>query len=51
MTIMSGNVRLKVTASVGLAIWDGEEDAESFYRRADRMLYQAKRMGRNRVCA
>nr|WP_245247778.1 GGDEF domain-containing protein [Tianweitania sediminis] len=51
MTITSGNVRLKVTASVGLAIWDGSEDAESFYRRADRMLYQAKRMGRNRVSA
>jgi two-component system cell cycle response regulator len=51
MTISTGNVRLKVTTSVGLAVWDQQEDADSFYRRADRMLYEAKRMGRNRVCA
>jgi two-component system, cell cycle response regulator len=51
LTVDSGNVRLKVTTSVGLAIWDGKETAEEFYRRADKMLYQAKRMGRNRVCA
>lgn len=49
--IQSGNVRLKVTASVGLAVWDHKESAEEFYRRADRQLYEAKRMGRNRVCA
>jgi two-component system, cell cycle response regulator len=51
LIIVSGNVRLKVTTSVGLAVWDGDEDADAFYRRADRMLYQAKRQGRNRVCA
>lgn len=51
LTIQSGNVRLKVTTSVGLAIWDRKEDADSFFRRADKMLYQAKRQGRNRVCA
>ncbi|MGB8819542.1 MAG: GGDEF domain-containing protein [Rhizobiaceae bacterium] len=51
LVITSGNVRLKVTTSVGLAVWDGQEDADGFYRRADRMLYQAKRQGRNRVCA
>lgn len=51
LAVVSGNVRLKVTTSVGLAIWDGKETAEEFYRRADKMLYQAKRMGRNRVCA
>jgi two-component system, cell cycle response regulator len=44
-------VRLKVTTSVGLAVWDHHEDADAFYRRADRLLYQAKRQGRNRVCA
>jgi diguanylate cyclase (GGDEF)-like protein len=48
---VAGNVRLKVTASVGLAVWDGTETAEEFFRRADRMLYEAKRLGRNRVCA
>ena len=51
LVIVSGNVHLKVTTSVGLTIWDGTEDPDSFYRRADRMLYQAKRQGRNRVCA
>ncbi|MFC3208072.1 GGDEF domain-containing protein [Aquamicrobium soli] len=51
MAIQSGNVRLKVTASVGLAMWDRKETAEEFYRRADRQLYEAKKLGRNRVCA
>jgi two-component system, cell cycle response regulator len=51
LVIQSGNVRLKVTTSVGIAAWDGIEAPEGFYRRADRMLYQAKRQGRNRVCA
>ncbi len=49
--IVSGDVRLKVTASVGLAIWDRKETADEFYKRADRQLYEAKRAGRNRVCA
>ncbi|MDX8532167.1 GGDEF domain-containing protein [Mesorhizobium sp. VK25A] len=51
LSIMSGNVRLKVTTSVGLAVWDHRESAEDFYRRADRQLYEAKKQGRNRVCA
>lgn len=51
MAVVSGNVRLKVTASVGLAIWDRRETAEDFFRRADQQLYQAKKTGRNRVCA
>ncbi|AZO74730.1 MULTISPECIES: GGDEF domain-containing protein [unclassified Mesorhizobium] len=51
MSILSGNVRLKVTTSVGLAVWDRKESAEDFYRRADRQLYEAKKQGRNRVCA
>lgn len=51
LTIHSGNVRLRVTTSVGLAVWDRKELAQDFYRRADKHLYQAKRMGRNRVCA
>ena len=51
MAIVSGNVRLKITTSVGLAVWDGREGADEFYRRADSLLYQAKRLGRNRVCA
>jgi diguanylate cyclase (GGDEF)-like protein len=49
--IISGNVRLKITTSVGLAVWDGKETADQLFRRADSMLYRAKRLGRNRVCA
>ncbi len=51
LAIVNGNVRLKVTTSVGLAVWDHSETAEAFYRRADKQLYEAKRQGRNRVCA
>lgn len=51
LTVTSGNVTLRVTTSIGLAVWDGKESAEDFFRRTDRMLYQAKRNGRNRVCA
>jgi len=51
MTVSTGNVTLRVTTSVGLAVWDREETADEFFRRADRKLYQAKRLGRNRVCA
>ncbi|MEW9804958.1 GGDEF domain-containing protein [Mesorhizobium marinum] len=51
MAIESGNVRLKVTASVGLAVWDRKEGADALFRRADQQLYQAKNTGRNRVCA
>jgi two-component system cell cycle response regulator len=51
MPIMSGNVRLRITASVGIAVWDRKESAEDFFRRADQQLYRAKKMGRNRVSA
>jgi two-component system, cell cycle response regulator len=40
-----------LTVSAGLAIWDGQESGLDLYRRADAQLYQAKRNGRNRVCA
>ncbi len=48
---VTGNVRLRVTSSVGLAVWNGREDADELFRRADQHLYRAKRLGRNRVCA
>lgn len=51
LKIKQGNVTLKVTVSAGLAIWDGAETGEDLYRRADKQLYEAKRKGRNRVCA
>ncbi|PWV99145.1 diguanylate cyclase (GGDEF)-like protein [Hoeflea marina] len=51
LNLEAGNVTLRVTISVGLAIWDGSESGEDLYRRADKQLYEAKRKGRNRVCA
>jgi diguanylate cyclase (GGDEF)-like protein len=51
LVIRAGSATMRVTTSVGLAVWDGREDPDAFYRRADRMLYQAKKQGRNRVCA
>ena len=40
-----------MTTSVGLAVWDRREGADQFFRRADKQLYEAKKAGRNRVCA
>lgn len=51
LNIQNGNVTVKVTVSAGLAIWDGHESGDELYRRADKQLYEAKRQGRNRVCA
>lgn len=39
-----------VTVSVGVAEFDGRENLDTLYRRADAMLYKAKESGRNRVC-
>lgn len=49
--IRNDNITLKVTISAGLAIWNGVESGEDLFRRADKQLYEAKRKGRNRVCA
>ena len=51
LAIMSDNAGLKITTSVGLAVWDRNETADKFFARADGMLYEAKRLGRNRVCS
>jgi two-component system cell cycle response regulator len=45
-------LRLRVTASVGLATLESVEDTpETILKRADNALYAAKRRGRNRVAA
>lgn len=41
-----------ITVSIGVAELEPDEDAESWFHRADQALYQAKKEGRNRVvCA
>jgi two-component system cell cycle response regulator len=42
---------LPVTASVGVATYEGRETLDAFVDRADRAMYAAKTSGRNRVCA
>ena len=42
--------KIWVTASVGLATWEGDHDTpEALFKRADNALYTAKRQGRNQV--
>jgi diguanylate cyclase (GGDEF)-like protein len=46
---IDGGVRIRQTVSVGSATWDGRESPEELERRADEAMYEAKRLGRNRV--
>lgn len=39
-----------VTVSIGLTQYKPREDAKVFVQRADQLMYQAKRTGKNRVC-
>ncbi|MES9941786.1 MAG: diguanylate cyclase [Candidatus Thiodiazotropha sp. 6PLUC1] len=39
----------QVTASIGVAIWDGQQNLSGFIHSADQALYQAKLKGKNRV--
>ena len=39
----------RVTASIGMATFDGERDARAWIARADEALYRAKRAGRDRA--
>lgn len=41
---------IKVTISMGIAEYNGEESGEELFERADKALYEAKKGGRNRVC-
>jgi two-component system, cell cycle response regulator len=44
------NERIPVTISIGCSMLVEDEAANDLIRRADEMLYEAKRGGRNRVC-
>ena len=41
--------RIRQTVSIGVATWDMRETPEQLERRADAAMYEAKRLGRNRV--
>lgn len=42
-----GDHRITVTASIGIAVVDGETTFKELYERADKALYQVKKKGRN----
>jgi two-component system, cell cycle response regulator len=46
---IEGGFRIRQTVSVGIATWDQRETPEQLERRADVAMYEAKRLGRNRV--
>ncbi|MNN28310.1 Diguanylate cyclase DosC [compost metagenome] len=47
--LLSDEQRLDITASIGVALYDGHPDYERVMARADAAMYQAKKQGRNRV--
>ncbi|MDF1821133.1 MAG: sensor domain-containing diguanylate cyclase [Alcanivoracaceae bacterium] len=47
---LAGQGALPVSASFGIAGLDDEQTLEQLVNKADRMLYEAKRQGRDRVC-
>lgn len=48
VTLADGQL-LDITASIGVALYDGHPDYERVMSRADAAMYQAKKQGRNRV--
>ena len=44
-----GEVRVPVTLSAGVAVFDDKSQIDAVVRQADHRLYEAKRAGRNRV--
>jgi diguanylate cyclase (GGDEF)-like protein len=44
-----GGLRIRQTVSIGVATWDKRETPEQLERRADEAMYEAKRLGRDRV--
>lgn len=44
-----GAIRILQTVSIGVATWDKRETPEHLERRADGAMYEAKKLGRNRV--
>ncbi|MBS2013456.1 MAG: GGDEF domain-containing protein [Deltaproteobacteria bacterium] len=44
-----GALSFRQTVSIGVATWDKRETPDQLERRADQAMYEAKRLGRNRV--
>jgi diguanylate cyclase len=51
MNAKSGQLFSKITASFGIVRLNSGDDAEGLLKRADAMLYEAKRAGRNRIAS
>ncbi len=47
--LLQGNNKLNVTLSMGGAFIRNDDTSESLIKRADRLLYESKRLGRNRL--
>jgi diguanylate cyclase (GGDEF)-like protein len=47
--LLQESVRIPATISIGVASWDGRESGEALDARADRAMYEAKQLGRNRT--
>jgi diguanylate cyclase (GGDEF)-like protein len=47
--IVVGSAELKITVSIGMAVWREPEDVAALFERADRAMYAAKAAGRDRV--
>jgi diguanylate cyclase (GGDEF)-like protein len=47
--VLDGGLRIRQTVSIGVATWDAHEGPDELERRADDAMYEAKRLGRNRV--
>jgi diguanylate cyclase len=50
MAVPVGSETLRISVSIGVAQWSGE-NPEQLIARADKAMYAAKSAGRNRVCA
>jgi diguanylate cyclase (GGDEF)-like protein len=51
LCLLVGDRQVRLSASLGCATFQAVESPEDLLRRADQALYQAKREGRNRICA
>jgi len=44
---MNGEVKIRISASYGVAQWTGQENMKDVVSRADQMLYKAKKAGKD----